>query len=337
MQVQDSNNRLLYGLFQSICSWALENGYRDIATMKHLLKLAMVDVCRSRHPDKSPSAVQLSVVADLGISLRNAQYSLKAIEELADLGTGSVQIHQLQREILISLTQQPRTFEELLKEVSYLIHAPYDLQKRALRAILKDLEEKELVAQDAQNGQTVFRTMETHVDLFDPTDLAARLSALLSHIDYFKHTVGKPFFEIFRLSCKQARGLQTAANDMLRGCGNNHEFELREAKTPTRPFYFYLGSAPLESADHHQWRMDEVILEVVQTRFKDVNSPSLAKAHWYHLTFDSAKAVFAEVQDFIRKEGRAADQESVRETQPFAFYFGMADRRAGMLKEGMES
>ena len=78
MQVLDSNTRLLYGLFQSICGWALENGYRDISTMKNLLKLAMVDVCKRRYEDKPPTALQLSVVADLGISLRNAQYSYSA-------------------------------------------------------------------------------------------------------------------------------------------------------------------------------------------------------------------------------------------------------------------
>jgi hypothetical protein len=334
MQVLDSNTRLLYGLFQSICGWALENGYRDISTMKNLLKLAMVDVCKSRYEDKAPTALQLSVVTDLGISLRNAQYSLKALEGMADVGGGAVQIRQIQREILMLLTQQPHPFEEIFNELSYLIHAPYDLQKRTLKTILKDLEEKDLIGQEIAGGRTVYRPAETHVDLFDPTDLAARLSGLLSHLDYYRHTTGKPYFEVFQLTAKQARGLQTAANDLLRGSGNDREFELRQSNTPSKPYYYYLGSAPLDQPNH-TYSMNEVILEVVQTRFKDVNSPSLAKAHWYHLTLSGAKSVYQEVREFIKREGEAA-QAAVGNGQAFAFYFGMADRRTGSTNEGIQ-
>ena len=334
MQVLDSNTRLLYGLFQSICGWALENGYRDISTMKNLLKLAMVDVCKSRYEDKPPTALQMSVVADLGISLRNAQYSLKALDGLADVGGGAVQIRQIQREILMLLTQRPHSFEEIFAELSYLIHAPYDLQKRTMRTILKDLGEKDLIGQEIISGQVIFRPAEAHMDLFDPTDLAARLSGLLSHLDYYRHTFGKPYFEVFQLTAKQARGLQTAANDLLRGSGNDREFELRQSNTPTRPYYFYLGSAPLDQPNH-TYSMNEAVLEVVQTRFRDVNSPSLAKAHWYHLTLNGSKSVFQEVRDFVRREGEAASQEGRGAGQPFAFYFGMADRRTGSTNEGI--
>jgi DNA-binding HxlR family transcriptional regulator len=336
MQVLDSNAKLLYGLFQSICGWALENGYRDISTMKNLLKLAMVDVCRRRYEDQSPMALQLAVVADLGISLRNAQYSLKAIEDLADVSGGAVHIREAQREILMLLTEKPRAFEEILNELSFLIHAPYDLQKKTLLTILKDLEEKNLVVQEPIAGHAVYRPAETHVDLFDPTDLGARLSGLLSHLDYYRHTRGKPFFEVYRLTEKQARGLQTAANDLLRGSGNEREFDLRQSKTATKPYYFYLGSAPLQE-QNRPYSMNEALLDVIQTRFRDANSASLAKAHWYHLTLESAKSVFHEVREFISREGAAASLNSNGNGQVFAYYVGMTDRRTGAIKEGIPS
>ena len=76
MQVRENDTQLLYGLFQGICSWAMEKGYKDIAGMKNLLKLAMVDTCRERHEDKSAFAAQMAIVTDLGISLRNRYFAI---------------------------------------------------------------------------------------------------------------------------------------------------------------------------------------------------------------------------------------------------------------------
>ncbi len=337
MQVRDNDTLLLYGLFQSICGWALEKGYRDISTMKSLLKLAMIDVCRQQHEDKSPSAAQMSVVADLGISLRNVQYSLKSLDELNSLATGFVKIRQIQRELLTLLSQKPQTQADLLAEISYLIHAPFELQRRALRTILKDLEQKGLICSEISDGETTYRTIEAHVSLFDPTDISARLSGLLSHLDAFKHTVGDPFFKIYYLDAVQAEGLQTALHELLLGTGNAYELECRQQNAVTQAYHFYLGCTPV-APNHLPGSVAEAMLEVIQARFQEADSPSLARTHWYHLSPSAARAVYQEIGNFIAREAETAvKSSSCHSGIPFAFYFGMADRHADMSTEGRQS
>lgn len=337
MQVRDNDSQLLYGLFQSICGWALEKGYRDISTMKTLLKLAMVDVCRQKHSSKSPSAIQLSVVADLGISLRNVQYSLKALEGQNDISGGFIKIRQIQREILILLSHCPQTLEQILAEVSFLIHAPYDLQKRTLRMVLRDLEQKGIIESESEGAQLTYRTAESHIDLYNPADLPTRLSGLLSHIDAYNNTIGEPLFSIFHLHPDQAEDLQTALNEFLRGTGNAYEMECRETESVTKPYYFYLGCAPVQRG-REPCGISEAMLEVIQARFKEPDSPTLAKTHWYHLTPGIAQTVFNEVCDFLKREGTSAGKNANKnETIPFAFYFGLADNHVKKTTEGMIS
>ncbi len=337
MQVRDSDTLLLYGLFQSICGWALEKGYRDIATMKHLLKLAMIDVCRQKYEDKPPSAVQMSVVEDLGISLRNVQYSLKSLQKLNDLTNSFVKIRQIRRELLTLISQKPQSLEELFPEVSHFIHAPYELQKRTLRTILRDLEQKGFISAEVVDGTVKYRAIEAHVSLFDPTDISARLSGLLSHIDAFRNTIGEPFYGIFPLGLRQAKGLQTALHELLLGTGNAHEHDCRESGAVTLPYYYYLGCTAVKR-EHPPTCVADAMLEVIQARFKDADSPSIARTHWYHLTPVSAKDVYAEVTGFLKGEVASTEGKSTgEETVPFAFYFGMAVRSNGSSNEGTKS
>lgn len=337
MQVRDSDTLLLYGLFQSICGWALEKGYRDITTMKHLLKLAMIDVCRQKYEDKPPSAVQMSVVEDLGISLRNVQYSLKSLQKLNDLTDSFVKIRQIRRELLTLLSQKPQSLDDLFPEVSHFIHAPYELQKRTLRTILRDLEQKGFIRAQIEEGTMKYRAVEAHVSLFDPTDISARLSGLLSHIDAFRNTVGEPFYGVFPLSVKQAKGLQTALHELLLGTGNAHEHECRESGAATSPYYYYLGCTVV-NREHPPTCTADAMLEVIQARFKDADSPSIARTHWYHLSPAFAKEVYAEVVEFLKGEIAAMKGKlPVEETVPFAFYFGMAVRSTGSSNEGTKS
>lgn len=328
MQVRENDAQLLYGLFQSICSWALEKGYNDISGMKNLLKLAMVDVCHQRYPDKSPISAQMAIVTDLGISLRNVQKTLKTLGELKNFADGFVRIRQIQAEIVLILTKQPQTFDEILPEVSYLIHAPYDLQKRTLRTILQDMEQKNIISKETANGRTIYKTNEPHVNLFDPTDLPARVSALLLQIDAFNHTISTPFLRVFSMSHDQAKGLQTAVNEFLRGTGNAYEHECREENSVTKPFDLYLGSAPT-SRLNHPLSVADAILECISARFTEVNSPSLLRIHSYHLTPTTANTVFEEVRDFIEREGKSVSQSmNTIDITPFSFYFGLADQQS---------
>ncbi len=327
MQVRDNETQLLYGLFQGICTWAMEKGYKDISGMKNLLKLAMVDTCRQKHADKSSFATQMAIVTDLGISLRNVQYTLKRLEDLKDISSDYVKIREIQKEITVTLLRAPQTDEEILAEVSYLIHAPHDLQKRTLRTILTDMVQKGVITAEVEDGITSYKTEKSHVDLFDMTDLSARVSGLLTHIDVFNHTVGKPVYKTFQLEEDQARGLQTAINEFLRGTGNALEHECREAKEVTKPYYFYLGSAPVPEMEHPP-PLPDAILKVVQARFADPESASLLRNHWYQLTPASAKAVFNEVSSFLKREGVSAmNNGNAAKNDPFVFYFGMADRQ----------
>lgn len=334
MQVRDNNSELLYGLFRSICGWALEMGYKDISGLKNLLKLAMVDVCWNKHTDKSALAAQMAVVADLGISLRNVQYALKTLDELEDLSTGFVKIREIQKEITIILLKQPQTADDILNEVSYLIHAPHDLQKRALKTILKDMEQKGIITETEENGKTYYKTTQPHVSLFDPTDLSARVSGMLTHIDAFNHTLGKPFLNTYFITAAQARGLQTAINEFLLGTGNAYELECSEAGAVTKPYYFYIGSAETMNPNGYS-SMHRNVLEVIHARFNDQNSPSLLRNHWYHLTPASAHAVFADVRRFIEREGKSASLNGgeLQYRLPFSFYIGLADRQTGKPEE----
>ena len=333
MQVRDNDTQLLYGFFQSISSWALEKGYRDVSRMKNLLKLAMIDVCRQRHAEKPALAAQMAVVADLGISLRNVQYALKTLDELSDFSTEFVKIREIQKEITVVLLKKPQTVEEIFAEVSYLIHAPYELQKRTLRTILQDMEQKGIITCEVENGKTYYKTVEHHVNLFDPSDLPARISGLLTQIDAFNHTVGQPYFQTRWLDPDQARGLQKAANEFLRGTGNAYEYECRENDLITKPYYFYLGSAPTTNPDR-PISLPDAILEVIRARFADPDSPSILRNHWYHLTPASAQAVFDDVRHFIEREGESAGpQDSKDDAIPFTLYFGLADRQSGILRE----
>ncbi|MBU1881729.1 hypothetical protein KKA08_06810, partial [bacterium] len=119
MQVRDSDTQLLYGLFQGISTWAMDRGYKDIAGMKNLLKLAMVDTCSKRHADKSAFAAQMAIVTELGISLRNVQYTLKSLDELQDLSGDLVKIREIQKEITVVLLREQQTFDQILAEISY--------------------------------------------------------------------------------------------------------------------------------------------------------------------------------------------------------------------------
>ncbi|TKJ38428.1 hypothetical protein CEE37_12990 [candidate division LCP-89 bacterium B3_LCP] len=327
MQVRDNNTQLLYGLFQSICGWALDTGYKDISGMKNLLKLAMVDTCHKRHEDKSTLAGQMAIVADLGISLRNVQYSLKALEEVQDLTSGFVKIREIQKEITIILLAEPQTEEQILHEISYLIHAPHDLQKRTLKTILRDMVKKDILRTSEENGATYFNASGPHISLFDTTDLSSRVSGLLTHINAYNNTIGRPLYKIFAVSHSQARGLHKAIHEFLLGTGNAYEHECSEANSVTKPYYFYIGSAPNKNPGTRP-PISEAILEVIKARFNDPESTSMIRNHWYHLTPSAARCVYNEVRKFVEHEGILASQESdLREVHPFTFYFGLADRQ----------
>ncbi len=326
MQVRDSDTQLLYGLFQGICAWALERGYKDISGMKNLLKLAMVDTCWKRHADKPSFAAQMAIVTDLGISLRNVQYTLKALEDLQDLSSDLVKIREIQKEIVIILLREAQTLEDILAEVTYLIHAPHDLQKRTLRAILTDMEQKGIIVSCEENGAKFYRTAKTHVNLFDGTDLSARVSGLLTHIDAFNHTIGDPFFRIIKVHPDRARDIQQAVNEFLRGTGNALEHECRENREVTKPFYFYLGSAEFRESQH-EVTLSDAVLGCIQTRFQDPDSASILRNHWYQLTPAKARAVYEEVRAFALRECEAVEEASgERGAVPFSLYFGLADR-----------
>jgi hypothetical protein len=337
MQVRDSEDQLFYGLFQSICSYALEKGYRDIATMKNLLKLAMVDVCRRQYDEKPASAAQMAVVSDLGISLRNVQYSLKELDDLNKVTTSFVKVRQLHREILTLLTEKPQTFQQILAEISYLIHAPYDLQKRSLKAMLKDLEQKGSITSEYAEGRTLYQTVDSHVTLFDPTDVSARLSGLLSHVDAFKHTIGEPVLRVYRMGLSQAEGLQRALQEYLVGTGDAYEMECKHQDRVTKPYHFYLGSAPVPNGNVPT-EVSQAMLDVIHSRFQDPDSPSMARTHWYHLNPTSAGCVFREVSAFLAREAESAHQNAPDSADNlFAFYFGMADRQTDSISEGKQS
>ena len=331
MQVRDNDTQLLYGLFHGICSWAMEHGYKDIANMKNLLKLAMIDTCRKRHADKSSFAAQMAVVTDLGISLRNVQYSFKTLDQLNDLPQDYVKIREIQKEISITLLSQPQTFDEIFAEVSYLIHAPHDLQRRTLRTILTDMVQKGIIEQDDEDGVNRYRTEKTHVNLFDASDLSARVSGLLTHIDAFNNTLGMPLYQSFKLRPKDAVGLQTAINEFLRGTGNAYEHECRESGEVSKPYYFYLGSTSIE--DTAALNLSDAVLKVVQARFSDPESASILRNHWYQLTPAAAQTVFGEVSKFIEKEAYAAAEDDHYDDEHFVFYFGLADRQLANSEE----
>ncbi|MFH1862572.1 MAG: hypothetical protein ABH878_07130, partial [bacterium] len=320
MEVRDSNAQLLYGFFQSICTWALENGYSDISTMKNLLKLAMVDVCRKQYDQNSAVSTQMALVTDLGISLRNVQYSLRALEKLQNLTGSFVKIRKLQREILIYLNQKPHTVDEILSEVSYLIHAPYDLQKRTLNAILRDLLQKSVIREEKRAGKIVYHTAQNHVALYDPSDLSARLMALLGHIDAFKHSVRQPYFKTFWLTATQARELHARIQEQLIAIGERHEEQCSREGEKTKTWYFYLGSVPVSEKALPE-NVAEVLLEVIHTRFCNVESPALARTHWYHLTPEAASVVFEETCQFFDDTIHEANDQADREQLlPFSFY-----------------
>ncbi len=333
MQVRDSDTRLLYGLFQGISTWAMEKGYKDISGMKNLLKLAMVDTCRQRHEDKSSFAAQMAIVTDLGISLRNVQYTLKMLEELRDRSSDYVQIRELQKEITIVLGREPQTLDELLAEISYLIHAPHDLQKRTLRTIMKDMEQKGIVTTVREDGIDYYRTEKAHVNLLDTADLATRISGMLTHINDVNHTVGQPLFKTYQLNEEKARELQIAINEFLRGTGNAYEADCRENEAVTKPHYFYYGSTKILPSSAPT-ALHEVLLKCIFERFNDPDSASILRSHWYHLTPTTAKIVFNEVSEFVEREGVQAGAEiQPSESEPFAFYFGLADRNPANIEE----
>jgi len=327
MQVQDSDTQLLYGLFQGICTWAMDRGYKDIAGMKNLLKLAMVDTCSKRHADKSAFAAQMAIVTELGISLRNVQYTLKALEELQELSNDLVKIREVQKEITVVLLREQQTFDQILAEVSYLIHAPHELQRRTLKTILLDMEEKGIIISYEESGKTLYRTAETHVNLFDATDLSARVSGLLTHIDAFNQTVGGPTFKSFSMLPDQARGFQQAVNEFLRGTGNAYEHECRENLDITKPYYFYLGSSILNDQKSAK-NISDAMLEVIRHRFQNPESVSLLRNHWYQLTPEKAQMVYHDVRNFIDREcGAASCEPGENGAAPFTIYFGLADRK----------
>lgn len=301
--------------------------------MKNLLKLAMVDTCRQRHEDKTTLAAQMAIVADLGISLRNVQYSIKSLDELQDITSGFVKIREIQKEIVIALLSKPQTEEQILNEVSYLIHAPHDLQRRTLKTILRDMVQKHILETEEENGVTCYKPTQPHISLFDPTDLASRVSGLLTHIDAFNHTIGKPFFKTYSMSPNQARGLHKAINEFLHGTGNAYEHDCREEADVTKPYYYYMGSAPL-SASGPRTNLSDAVIEVIRMRFRDPESPSMLRNYWYHLTPASAQAVFKELKRFVEQEATSASQNvSIHEAIPFTFYIGIADHPREHLTE----
>ncbi|MCX6641495.1 MAG: hypothetical protein NTW14_13605 [bacterium] len=325
---RDSNSQLLYGLFQSICGWALEIGYKDISGMKNLLKLAMVDVCRQSHGEKPGLATQMAVVADLGISLRNVQYALKALENIQNFSESYIKIRQIQEEITIILSQKPDTLDGLLPEVSYLIHAPHELQRRTLRTILSDLEKKGIVRSDVERNRVKYSVVDSHPTLVDQHDISSRVSGVMTHIDAFTHTLGEPFVGNYRIRTADAAAFQTAINDFLRGTGTAYEQECSQSDPNCRPFTFYIGSA---TGNHlnHSMSVAEAMLEVIRERFADPSKPALARTHWYYLTPAKARIVLKEVCDFVDREGRMADMETADpDTFPLTCYVGLADRQS---------
>jgi hypothetical protein len=328
MQDRDSNSQLLYGLFQSICGWALEMGYKDVSGMKNLLKLAMVDVCRQQHSEKPGLAAQMAVVADLGISLRNVQYALKALDDVQTFSESYIKIRQIQEEITIILSQNPRTLDELLPEVTFLIHAPYELQRRTLCTILSDLEKKGALKVTNDHGRTVYAVADTHPTLFDPHDISSRVSGVLTHIDAFNHTLGEPYQATFRIRREDAAAFQTAVNDFLRGTGTAYEQECDQDDPRCHPFTFYLGGMT-HSDNRIPLNTAQSMLEVIRERFSDPARPSIARTHWYYLTPDRALTVYKEVCDFISREGySAALGLNEDETTTMTCYIGLADRQS---------
>lgn len=325
MQVRDQDTQVIYGLFQSICEWGLDRGYTDIAALKNLLKLAMVDVCRRRHSDKSDAEAEIAVVMDLGISIRNVQNSLRELDELGDLSGSFIKIQQVLREILMILDQQPRTLDELVDKVTHLIHAPYDLQKRAMQSILESLEQQNIIGREEGKETVLYRMLEDHISLFDPEDKSAKISGLGDHIEAYEHTIGEPYVDIFHADSVQAKRMQIDVNTFLAKTGTDYEEKCRVNQVIFKPFYYYLGSAPLNN-QNVPGNLPDAMLRVLRLRFTDPRSASIARTHWYNLDPPGSGSVFDEVRAFIKKilELQKAE-EAKRGADAYVIYFGRAD------------
>jgi len=333
MQEQQSNPELLYGLFRSICGWAFESGYRDINEVKNLAKLAMIDVCRQKHADKSIFAQQMGIVTDLGISIRNVQKSLKHLDELKDLLGGFVKVREIQKEIAILLNEAPRTAEQLTYELSYLIHAPYDMQNRAMRAILQEMVQKNLIKEIVQDRKKLFAACDEFIDLFNPEDLTARVMGVKTMINACKHSITDPLLEVYNLSPKAAAKLQLDIQEFIMELGNSIEAQNDDSGKTKEPYYYYLGSFEQQSVEAPDTALD-AILECIQVRFTESSQPSCAQVFWFQLTDEQSWGVNDRIEAFIREQCRAySDEMSGQSSTPFVFFFGLSEHYTSSINE----
>lgn len=325
MQIRDNDTELIYGLFKSICEWALEKGYKDISAMKNLIKLAMVDVCINKHSEKSPTDAQITTVMDLGVSLRTVQRSLNEIDALADVGDGFIRIPQILRIILALLTERSKTEDELVREVSYLIHAPYNLQIKAVRSILIGLVRSGIIKEVTEREKTFYGLTKDHISLVNLRDKSAKMLGLAAHIDAYVHSVAEPLFVAFNTTGVKAKKIQHSINKFLIKIGTEQEKRCKVDAEDRRPFYFYFGSAP-----HHgvtgQYILPDAILEVLRLRFIDPNSSSISRTHWYYLIPAMSRVVFDQVTEFIEKEAsRISIVSEGKDIRPYFAYLGVSD------------
>jgi hypothetical protein len=327
VQVRDSEIQILYGLFKSICEWAAAKGVNDVSALKDLLKQAMVEVYMGRHVDLSPHRAHTATAIDLGISIRNVETSLRKTHSLDDISPGFIRLQPLLRRISFLLVNAPQTVDDLISEVSPLIHAPYDLQKSIIHSIMNSLEQACIVYTEVREGRTYYAPVGGHLILFYPGDSVAKLSGMIAHIEAYEHMVCEPFLRIFHLSSDQARLMQAEAAKTLRDIGTAREKVCREQPGTFKSFYFLLGSTPLEDSKTPP-SVSDVILRNTKLRFADPASPSMASTHWYDLTRECANQVFHELTDFIEREGAAQNHiRAEKGTAPYAFYMGLADLR----------
>ncbi|MFH1735687.1 MAG: hypothetical protein ABIE92_13355 [bacterium] len=333
MQEQQGSPELLYGLFRSICGWAFESGYRDINEVKNLAKLAMIDVCKQKHASKGIFAQQMGIVTDLGISIRNVQKSLKDLDEIKDLLGGFVKVREVQKEIAILLNEAPRTTEELTYELSYLIRAPYDLQIRTMKAILQEMVQKGLITETNKDGESRFNACNAFIDLFNPADLTARVMGVKTMINAYKHSLTEPLLEVYHLTPQAAEKLQFEIQDFIMNLGDSTEAANSSATEETDPYYFYLGSFEQQTVKAPDNALDAII-ECIQVRFTESEQPSCAQVFWFQLTEDQSLDVSDKVEEFIRERCRVYHRQDLRSnSQPYVFYFGLAEYHASLISE----
>ncbi|TKJ40831.1 hypothetical protein CEE37_07670 [candidate division LCP-89 bacterium B3_LCP] len=333
MQVNDSDAELLFGLFQSVCEWSLDRGFNNVGEIKDLCKIAMVDVCHQRHDGKPASIAKMATGTDLGISIRNVERSLNKSRGFRNNDNGSLNIRKIRKEIAVVLTRKDQTLDGILSEVSYLMHGARDLQKRTLKVFLQDMEKKNQISSYGEGDTKYYKSKSQHISMFDMTDFYARMLGVLEHVDAFNHSIIDPLYNVFTMKPEAAVKLQKAVNEIIEGTGNAYEQECKEIGAVTKEYNFFFGSV-ISPGFNVNIPLAQTVLNVINTRFGDPDSPSAARTHWYHLTEACAKIVFSEVCAFIKKEGEAESQNASHyNAKPFAFYFGLADRQISKSTE----